>query len=91
MGYAQFDNELLKQCIYKLEKRLGNENTKNIVIEIENKNYNKAAELLLNYYDKAYQMVMDKRAIGSLEKCFLESDDLNFNAGQIINISGSIY
>jgi tRNA 2-selenouridine synthase len=89
--YAQFDNELLKQCIYKLEKRLGKENTNNIVSEIENRNFNKAAELLLNYYDKAYQMIMDKRAISTVKKCFLEQDGLNFNAGQIIKISGLYY
>jgi tRNA 2-selenouridine synthase len=89
--YAQFDNELLKQCIYKLEKRLGKENTNNIVSEIENRNFNKAAELLLNYYDKAYQMIMDKRAISTVKKCFLEQDGLNFNEGQIIKISGLYY
>lgn len=89
--YAQFDNKLLKQCIFKLENRLGKENTKNIVLEIENKNFDQAANLLLNYYDKAYQMVMDKRAVSQAKKYFLESNDLDFNARKIISISNSIY
>jgi tRNA 2-selenouridine synthase len=89
--YAHFDNELLKQCIYKLEKRLGKENTKNIIFEIENKNYSKAAGLLLIYYDKAYQMVMDKREKSLVKNIFLGSDDLEINSEKIINISGSIF
>ncbi len=89
MEYAQFDNEMLKHCIYKLEKRLGLENTKNAIFEIENKNFSKAIELLLNYYDKAYQMVMDKRVTCSVKNLFLVTDDLAYNAQQIIKISGS--
>ena len=74
-----------------IEKRLGKENTKKIITEIENKNYNKAAEMLLIYYDKAYRLVMDKREKDSVRKQFLDSEDLNLNADQIIREASSIY
>jgi tRNA 2-selenouridine synthase len=89
--YAKFDQSELIQSVNRIEKRLGKENTKKIIIEIENKNYSKAAEILLIYYDKAYRLVMDKREKGSVKKLFLDSEDLNLNADQIIREASSIY
>ena len=45
----------------KIKKRLGGLETKNAIEAIKNQNYALAAELLLKYYDKAYEYGLSKR------------------------------
>jgi len=58
--YTSDDNALIVG-IEKVKKRLGGLETKNAIEAIKNKNYVLAAELLLKYYDKAYEYGLSKR------------------------------
>lgn len=52
--YAGIDDELLKEGILKITKRLGGLVTNEALDALTNKDYFKVAMLTLNYYDKAY-------------------------------------
>lgn len=55
------DDTALIDSIEKIKKRLGGLDTKNAIEAVKNKNYALAAELLLKYYDKAYEYGLSKR------------------------------
>ena len=58
--YASLNADAMKQSISRLERRLGNKRMIEILEFYKNQNYHKVAELLLEYYDKAYQHSMEK-------------------------------
>ena len=58
--YATFDQEELKSCIFKIEKKLGGDRTKAALKSIEEKDFMEAALITLKYYDKAYLFSLEK-------------------------------
>ncbi|HEX7492732.1 MAG TPA: tRNA 2-selenouridine(34) synthase MnmH, partial [Bacteroidales bacterium] len=53
--YSTFSPESLKTSILKISKRLGGNNTQDAINAVETGNLAKAIEIVLYYYDKAYQ------------------------------------
>jgi tRNA 2-selenouridine synthase len=58
--YAQYEQEALKSCVLKIEKRLGGDRTREALESIEMKDYYQTAMITLHYYDKAYMYSLDK-------------------------------
>ena len=58
--YARYNQEDLKACVMKIEKRLGGERTREALEAIERKDFFQTAMLTLHYYDKAYMYSLDK-------------------------------
>ncbi|HZJ74263.1 MAG TPA: tRNA 2-selenouridine(34) synthase MnmH [Perlabentimonas sp.] len=59
--YAQFDNDQLTCAIDKITKRLGGNNARLAVEAIKNGDYHKTTQILLSYYDKAYNHSVEER------------------------------
>jgi tRNA 2-selenouridine synthase len=59
--YGTFPVQQLTTSIKKIEKRLGYDKCKEAIEACENGDIEKAAEISLLYYDKAYQNQLDKR------------------------------
>ncbi|MBE9511115.1 MAG: tRNA 2-selenouridine(34) synthase MnmH [Bacteroidetes bacterium] len=59
--YALFDTKQLKQSIMKIQKRLGGLNTQNCIKLVHEKKFEKAINISLSYYDKAYNFGLDKK------------------------------
>jgi tRNA 2-selenouridine synthase len=58
--YASYDQEALKACVYKIEKKLGGSRTREAVEAIDRKDYYQTAMITLHYYDKAYMHSLEK-------------------------------
>jgi tRNA 2-selenouridine synthase len=58
--YASYDQEDLKACVYKIEKKLGGNRTREAVEAIERKDYYRTAMITLHYYDKTYMHSLEK-------------------------------
>jgi tRNA 2-selenouridine synthase len=59
--YAGHDPGLLKKAIDKISEKLGGLNAKLAMEAVDNKDFTKAVELVLEYYDKAYRTGLQKR------------------------------
>ncbi len=60
--YAGIDDELLREAVKKIEKRLGILSAREALRSIREKNYATVAENVLSYYDKAYSYSIERRA-----------------------------
>ena len=73
--YGKFDKELIKNCILKIKKRLGPQNTTESLEALENGDLSRIAELTLNYYDKTYNYGLTKRSNCKIIDCYIEDSD----------------
>ncbi|NOY37043.1 MAG: tRNA 2-selenouridine(34) synthase MnmH [Chlorobi bacterium] len=87
--YSLEDIGVLARNVLKLEKRLGGKITRESIEAIERGHYEKAAGLLLYYYDKAYRLSMGKNRRRTIHHIILENQDPIKNAERILReISG---
>lgn len=80
--YAGFSDELIKEAILKIEKRLGFDVSKKCLTALENRDYHQIVDLTLNYYDKAYLNQNGKRVSSII--------DLNFEEGNSDDVARKI-
>ena len=84
--YGNFNGELLKQSILKIQKRLGGLNTKDALKAIDEGNLEKVTDISLNYYDKAYNYGISKRPDGTVTEIELTTINPIENAKKIVNL-----
>jgi tRNA 2-selenouridine synthase len=58
--YAQYEQEDLRACVMKIEKRLGGDRTREALESIDREDYYQTAMITLHYYDKAYMFSLEK-------------------------------
>ena len=58
--YAQYEQEDLRACVRKIEKRLGGDRTREALDSIDQEDYYQTAMITLHYYDKAYMFSLEK-------------------------------
>ena len=58
--YARYDRDALRDCVLKIEKRLGGMRTKEALEAIERDDYYRTAMITLEYYDKTYMYSLKK-------------------------------
>jgi len=59
--YANFPKDDLKAAVLKIRPRLGDQVARSAIKGIEDANYQRTAELVLQYYDKTYRYGLEKR------------------------------
>ena len=57
--YAEYDRKGLKECVLRIQKKLGGDRTKEALESIDREDYYNTAMLTLHYYDKAYMHSLD--------------------------------
>ena len=58
--YARYEQEALRSCVLKIEKRLGGNQTRQALEALERTDYYQTAMITLHYYDKAYMYSLEK-------------------------------
>ena len=58
--YALYEQEALRTCVLKIEKRLGGDRTREALEAIDREDYYQTAMITLHYYDKAYMHSLEK-------------------------------
>ena len=88
--YSTYSREELITSIRKISKRLGGDNTKNAIQAIEKKDFAKAIEISLNYYDKAYLYGLKKKRESNILFVKTDSADIELNAAKILETAKRI-
>lgn len=60
-AYGGLNDEELEKAIRRIEKKLGGQNMQIALDALQNKNYQKVAEMSLSYYDKTYAFGLSRR------------------------------
>jgi len=58
--YARYEQEALRACVLKIQKRLGGDRTKEALEAVDREDYFQTAMITLHYYDKAYMYSLEK-------------------------------
>ncbi|HEX7493475.1 MAG TPA: hypothetical protein VF346_04580, partial [Bacteroidales bacterium] len=76
--------------ILKISKRLGGNNTQDAINAVETGNLAKAIEIVLYYYDKAYQFGLKTKNSKNVIYVNTDTDDIETNAQKILDAAGRI-
>jgi tRNA 2-selenouridine synthase len=88
--YSFYPAESLTQSVLKISKRLGGEKARDATSAIETGDFAKAIEIVLNYYDKAYNFGLMKKDCKNIIYVNADSDDVETNALKVLEASNSI-
>jgi len=58
--YAKYEQDALRTCVLKIEKRLGGDRTREALEAIDREDFYQTAMITLHYYDKAYMHSLEK-------------------------------
>lgn len=83
--YAELDPEELKYSTERIKKRLGGENTRLCLEAIDNKDFDKAIDISLMYYDKTYTKGLKNRDISLLNPIEINGEDMKADAALILD------
>lgn len=86
--YALFDPDDLILSVHKIERRLGGVNTNLCIEAIRQKDFQRAADILLNYYDKTYTHAMTAYS-RKLHTLSLPGNDPETNAQIILSVKAN--
>ncbi len=82
--YANFSKDELINSINNISRRLGGLNSKLAIEAIEGKDYYKATDIILDYYDKTYTYGLSKRERQTVIPLKLDENDVRINAEKVI-------
>lgn len=82
--YANFSKTDLIKSINNISRRLGGLNTKLAIEAIEAKDYYKATDIILDYYDKTYTYGLSKRKGQTVIPLKLDGNNVKINAEKVI-------
>lgn len=91
--YASYDKTLLKEGVEKIKKRLGGLNAKQAISAIDERQFQLAIDIILQYYDKAYKEVILSRKADNHFPLNALTDDAEVNVSEILKliIKNNIY
>jgi tRNA 2-selenouridine synthase len=82
--YGSFSKEELKGSILKIQQRLGPQHVKHALEELENGSLYEVADVILTYYDKAYNYNHEKRDMKDVFFVESKTSDASKNASKIM-------
>jgi tRNA 2-selenouridine synthase len=88
--YSTYPHEVLKESIIRISKRLGGDNTRDAIKALNEGDFSKAIEIVLRYYDKAYQFGLGRKPSKNIVFLKTDSDDIEYNANIVLEASAKI-
>jgi tRNA 2-selenouridine synthase len=88
--YSTYPADSLKTSIRKISKRLGGDNTRDALDAVDNGNIDRAIEIALSYYDKAYMFGLKKKSSNNIIYIETDTDDIKENALKILDAAREI-
>ncbi len=82
--YSACSPDDLKASVIKINRRIGGEKTKEIMDAIETNDLVRAIEIILDYYDRAYQYGIRKKMQEKVIYVYTDTVDVRTNAGKIL-------
>ena len=87
--YSTYVQNDLKMAVERIRKNLGGQMANQAITAIDNKNYELATDILLIYYDKAYQRGLEKRSGDSVTDIDISNPDPAVIADQLLSTTKS--
>ncbi len=84
--YGIFSPPDLKKSFEQIIRRLGNEQYKNALAALEQKDFETAASIALYYYDKAYEKAIAMKETKNVKRIAFENDDYRAIAKTLIDV-----
>ena len=88
--YSTYPADALKASIMKISKRLGGGNTRDAILSVESGHIEKAIEISLLYYDKAYRFGLTKKHSRNIIYIETDTDNIEINASKILEAASKI-
>lgn len=88
--YAGFEKEKLANSVQRIRKRFGNQHAKATLQAIEEGDFEKVADITLNYYDKAYLFGLSKRKKETIFPISLEMKNIRADAQKVLQLAEQI-
>jgi tRNA 2-selenouridine synthase len=88
--YSAYPRDQLKESVLKISKRLGGDNTRDALEAIENRDFGRAIEITLGYYDKAYMYSISKNHPEQVINIETDTDEIDANAAKVLEASVKI-
>lgn len=88
--YSCFSNDELLESLEKIKKRFGAQNLQPAADAILNSDFEQAASLILQYYDRTYTHGLSKREQNEILELNLDSIDPEMNAQAIIRFAEAV-
>jgi tRNA 2-selenouridine synthase len=88
--YSTYPAESLKLSVLKISKRLGGDKTRDAINAVETGDFAKAIEIVLYYYDKAYQFELKKKNNKNIIYVRTDSDNIESNAMKVLEAARTI-
>jgi tRNA 2-selenouridine synthase len=88
--YSAYPKEKLISSIERIAKRLGGDNTKEAIKEVEESNFSRAIEITLNYYDKTYLFGLKRRKENMIRYIQTDTDEIPVNVSKILTAAEEI-
>jgi tRNA 2-selenouridine synthase len=74
----------------KISKRLGGDKTIDAINAVETGNFDKAIEIVLYYYDKAYLYELKKKNSKNIIYVKTDTDDIEANAFKVLDAASNL-
>jgi tRNA 2-selenouridine synthase len=88
--YSGYSPDKLLASIMKISKRLGGDRTKEAAEAILKRDYSRAIEITLQYYDKSYLYCLKRKQDKNIFYVNTDTDDIEVNARKILEVSERI-
>ena len=88
--YSDYPPEVLKCSIQKISKRLGGDNTRDALKAVDERDFAKAIEITLNYYDKAYLFGIKRKLTTNIYYIQTDTDDIETNSQKVLEVADRI-
>ncbi|MEI6433921.1 MAG: tRNA 2-selenouridine(34) synthase MnmH [Bacteroidota bacterium] len=84
--YSKFDKILLSRAIQKISQRIGGTCAKAASEALDNNDFHTVADIVLSYYDKAYQFAIEHRKGKTISEISVTGDNFNADVLKIIKV-----
>ena len=84
--YGKNDRSELEACIRKIERKLGGQNVHAAIEQLHNGDLASVAALMLRYYDKSYQLLINRKETNIIARIGPDETDPKSIANKIIQI-----
>lgn len=88
--YSVYPPEELEEGIMKISKRLGGDRTTEAIRAVRNKDFVRAIEITLDYYDKAYLYSLEKKPCNNIRYITTDTDNVEANSLKVIETARKI-
>jgi tRNA 2-selenouridine synthase len=88
--YSAYPTDMIRESIMRISRRLGGDNAKEALSAVDTGNFEKAIEIALRYYDKAYMFGINRKRSGNIFYIETDTDNIDINARKVLEAADKI-